>query len=148
MAAPRDSLEILSLFHYAVGALLFMIALVPFALHLVGSAMADPAAVESVRRDGERVSSRFTPGCAAVAIAVGALGGAGIGRTGYDLARRRRYRRCLAAAGLECLFVPAGTFLGAATIWMLLRPEIRSLFPDAPPESGASPSAGPPADPR
>ncbi len=126
----RDSLEILSLFHYAAGALFVMLALVPFALHLVGSAMSDPAADAGVRAEGERVAGAFSTGCVSVALAAGLVGGAIAAWTGRNLARRRRFGVCLVGAGLECLFVPAGTILGAVTLSTLLRPEIRSLFAD------------------
>jgi len=130
MSPTRDSLEILSFFHYAVGALLGMLALVPFALHLVGSAMADPTAEEAVRTEGARVAEAFSTGCVGVAIAAGLVGGAVAVWTGRNLVRRRRYRHCLLGAGIECLFVPAGTILGAVTLSILLKPEVRSLFPD------------------
>lgn len=133
MSRSRDSLEILSFFHYAVGALFVMVALVPFALHLVGSAMADPAAEEGVRRQGEQVAGAFSTGCVGVALAAGMVGGGLAVWTGRNLVRRRHYRHCLVGAGLECLFVPAGTILGAVTITTLLKPEVRSLFSDGAP---------------
>jgi hypothetical protein len=126
----RDALEILSFFHFAVGALFVMIALVPFALHLVGSAMSDPAAEAGVRAEGERVAGAFSTGCVTLALAAGLVGGVIAVWTGRNLARKSGFRACLVGAGLECLFVPAGTILGAVTISTLLRPEIRSLFAD------------------
>ena len=130
MTDSRDSLQILSFFHYAVGALLVMVALVPFALHLVGSAMSDPAAEAGVREQGERFATLFSSGCVAVALAAGLIGGLIAVWTGHNLARRRSFRHCLAGASLECLFVPAGTILGAVTLALLLRPGARSHFPD------------------
>jgi len=130
MTRSRDSLEILSFFHYAVGALAVMVALVPFALHLVGSAMADPAAEEGVRIQGERVAGAFSTGCVGVALAGGLVWGAIAVWTGRNLARRERFRHCLLGAGLLCLFVPPGTILGAVTLSILLKPEVRSSFPD------------------
>jgi hypothetical protein len=131
MAEPRDHLQILAFFHFAVGAMIAMVALVPLALFFAGSELSAPGAEEVVRTEGARVAHLASFGCGLVALAVGLAVGATVAFAGRFLLARRGFRFCLAAAVLACLFVPIGTALGAVTLTLLLRPDIRALFADA-----------------
>ncbi len=131
MADGRDQLDLLAFFHYAVGAMMAMVAVVPLLLAAVGARMAAPGGDATIRGEGARVAAVAPLGCAAALLAVGAASGAVVALAGRHLMRRERYRFCLFAAALVCLFVPIGTFLGAVTLSVLLRPEVRALFADA-----------------
>lgn len=47
---------------------------------------------------------------------------------GRRIAKRTRLTYCQVVAGLECLCVPFGTILGAFTLIVLTRPEMRDSF--------------------
>jgi hypothetical protein len=48
--------------------------------------------------------------------------------TARALGRRNAYTLCLITAGLSCLSIPYGTFLGICTFMVLARPSVRALF--------------------
>lgn len=131
MADRRDHLQILAFFHYAVGAMMAMVAVVPLVLSAVGSQMARPGGDEAIRTQGARVTELASFGCAAALLVVGLLAGGVVAYAGRCLLERRRYRFCLAAAALACLFLPIGTLLGTVTLALLLAPDVRALFADA-----------------
>ncbi|MEI8196444.1 MAG: hypothetical protein WCI73_11085 [Phycisphaerae bacterium] len=47
---------------------------------------------------------------------------------GRCLARRHRHAFCAVVACLECLFIPLGTILGALTLSVLWRPNVKVIF--------------------
>lgn len=59
------------------------------------------------------------------------------------LSARRRWLLVLVTAGLSCALFPMGTVLGAFTFAVLLRPDVRVLFGQAP-GWGYGPPPGPP----
>jgi hypothetical protein len=131
MADRRDQLQLLAFFHYAVGAMMAMVAVVPLVLSAVGAQMASPGGDELIRTQGARVTQVATFGCSAALLVAGLLGGGVVAWAGRCLMERRRHRFCLFAAGLACLFLPIGTVLGAVTLSLLLAPDVRALFADA-----------------
>jgi len=48
--------------------------------------------------------------------------------TARALGRRNAYTFCLITAGLACISIPYGTFLGICTFLVLARPSVRALF--------------------
>ncbi len=129
MADEHEHLQFLSMFFYAVGALAAMLSLVPGLWLFIASTLPQTGeAAPSVLVD------RYGLTAAAAAAALLLLAGFGLGismaRAGYFLARFRRYRYCLAVAWVACLFVPAGTLLGAITIPVLRRGATKGLFVD------------------
>jgi hypothetical protein len=55
--------------------------------------------------------------------------------TARALAQTRSYNFCLVVACLECLLMPYGTVLGVVTIFVLMRPSVKTLFGIGPPEA-------------
>jgi hypothetical protein len=127
MRDASDDLQFLAMFHYAVGAMAGMVALVP-ALHLFVAV--------SLTSEGEPVDQilvrLFGETGAAVAAALLFVAGFALGgllvAAGLGLARRRSYRFCRFASALGALFVPFGTLLAAVTLPVLGRPATRALF--------------------
>ena len=123
----RDDLQLLAMFHYAIGAMAAMVSVVP-ALHLFVATSLTPAGAPVdallVRLWGER-GAAFAAGF--LFVLASALGGLLIA-SGVNLVRRRNYRFCLFAALVGCLFIPFGTLLGVVTVSLLQRPAARALF--------------------
>jgi hypothetical protein len=127
MRIESDDLQFLAMFHYAIGAMAGMVALVP-ALHLFVATSLTP--------EGEPIDQILVRlfGETGAAVAAGlflvltlTLGGLLIA-AGLGLARRRSYRFCRFASALGALFVPFGTLLAAVTLPLLDRPSTRELF--------------------
>lgn len=131
MADGRDQLDILAFFHFAVGTMIAFVAVVPLLLGAVGASMAAPGGDAALRTEGARVTAVASFGCGVAVLALGLAAGAVVAFGGRCLMRRERWRVCVAAAGLACLFVPIGTLLGAVTLAALFRPEVRAAFADA-----------------
>ena len=74
---------------------------------------------------------------AAMFITLGWIMAALLLTTGRFLARRKHHQFCLVMAGIECLFMPFGTFLGVFTILVLVRESVKPLFGVNPPNSAA-----------
>jgi hypothetical protein len=48
--------------------------------------------------------------------------------TGYFIRKRQWHTYCLVMGGIETIFTPFGTVLGAFTIVVLTKPSIKALF--------------------
>jgi hypothetical protein len=136
---PGDVLQVLSFFHYALGAMMAMAALVPALWLLVGREL-EPGAAELVRTEGAVLSGRVTEILLGLAVAVGLLLGAAIAWGGRSMARRRNWPLCMTTAALSCLLFPIGTLLGGITLAFLLKPELRALFRGQTPGSAENPA--------
>jgi hypothetical protein len=126
-----EELSVLAYFHYAMGILIAMVALVPGVFVFAGSSIAaQDAAVGSpvVLTEGAQATAAAMTVIALLVVALGALFGALVVYGGRCLARRRNRRLCLFTSCLVCLFVPLGTLLGVITLSYLSRPAVRSLF--------------------
>lgn len=142
-AAPRETLRLLSIFHYVLAGLAALFSLFPLIHVALGLAM---------------IAGRFPPhgaGPAAPAfigwllVLVGAsfiVAGLGyavlVAVAGRFLARARNWTFCVVMAALSCALFPFGTVLGVLTIVYLAKPEVKELF-EPRPTTFAGP-AGPP----
>jgi len=125
-----EHLHLLSIFHYVVGGLAGLFALIPV-MHLVfGLAMAS-GALDSTD-DVARAIGCFFVVFASLGILLGLGFAACLILAGRSLARRERYTFCLVMAALACMFVPFGTVLGIFTILVLMRDSVKELFGRAP----------------
>jgi hypothetical protein len=123
-----EALDLLAYFHYAVGAMAAMLALVPALYLFVYWTLADPTIEPGLR--AEAVAALRLASLATATIAL--VGGLGLGLVlawaGRCLRERRRWAFCRGAALAGCLFVPFGTILGAVTLASLTRPDVRATF--------------------
>jgi cytochrome b561 len=126
--ASADELSVLSFFHYAMGLLVGMLALVPGVFLWAGRELAPRPGETLVLTQGARATDTVTTLLVALLIAVGMAVGALIGWGGRCLARRRRWRVCVLTSFVACLFVPLGTLLGGITLSYLTRRDVRALF--------------------
>ena len=132
-AEPREEdlrhLQLLSIFHFVVGAIAMLCATFPIihftvGLGLVtgklgggGPAPPPPPAVGWM-------FVLFSGG----AMALGYAFAIGLFVAGWMLRRHKGYVFCLVMAGLACMFQPAGVVLGVFTIIVLIRPSVKALF--------------------
>ena len=127
-ATQADELDVLSYFHYAMGILVGMLALVPGVFLWTGRELAARPGETVVLTEGARATGAVTTLLVALLVAVGIATGALIGWGGRCLARRRRWRVCVLTSSVACLFVPLGTLLGGITLSYLTRRDVRALF--------------------
>ncbi len=125
---PGDDLQILSFFHYAMGVMIAMTALIPATYYAVGVALADPAYDQHVARHAAVLSYSLSLGWTLFLFVGGFLLAGVVAWGGWCMHRRTNYRATRMAAFASCIFVPLGTVLGAASLSTLGRPEVRALF--------------------
>jgi hypothetical protein len=140
MTRDEDQLRLLSIFHYVVGGLAGLFALMPLFHLAFGLFMI--LAPEKLDGRGEAppafIGWMFVI-IAAGFIAVGWVFAAFVLTAGRCLARRRGYRFCLVMAGIECAFMPFGTVLGVFTLIVLVRESVKKLFTANNPAARGSP---------
>jgi hypothetical protein len=134
MARDEEHLQLLAIFHYVVGGLAALFALLPgiylimglfvvFASHaLPGNGQLPPVFL-----------GWLLVFLAGVFITIGLTVAALVLAAGRCLSRRRHYTFCLVMAGIECIFMPFGTVLGVFTIVVLVRESVKPLFGASPP---------------
>jgi hypothetical protein len=128
MNNDAEHLHLLSIFHYVVGGLAALFALLP-ALHLfMGIAMVTGRFDEGSNQMEARFFGWFFIVIASAMIAAGIAFAASMILTGRFLAQRVYYTFCFVVAALECVFVPFGTVLGVFTIVVLQRPAVKKMF--------------------
>jgi hypothetical protein len=125
-----EHLRLLTVFHYVVGGVTALFALLPV-FHLIVGIFVVRSAGTFAAQGGPppAIFGWFFIICAAAIIALGWLLAACMILAGRFLARRRHYLFCLVVAVSECLFLPLGTVLGVFTIIVLLRDSVKRLFP-------------------
>jgi hypothetical protein len=128
MNNDAEHLRLLSIFHYVVGGLAVLFALLP-AMHLfMGIAMVSGRFDEGSNQTEARFFGWFFIVIASAMIAAGFAFAASMILTGRFLAQRVYYTFCFVVAALECVFVPFGTVLGVFTIVVLQRPAVKEMF--------------------
>jgi hypothetical protein len=126
----REHLRLLSIFHYVAGGLAFLVGCLPF-IHLgLGIAMLT-GALDGRNPPPRFVGILFVVIAAAAIVLLWALAG-GMVVLGRSLTSCRHYRFCQVMAGIECLWIPFGTVLGAFTLIVLFRPAVATAFTGRP----------------
>ncbi len=129
MTQDEDHLRLLSVFHYVMGGLAGLFALLPI-FHLVIGVLF-VLAPEKLVGKGEpppALIGWFFIILAGLLIVLGLIFAAFVIIAGHFLARRKHHTFCLVMAGIECLCVPFGTVLGVFTIVVLMRESVKQLF--------------------
>jgi hypothetical protein len=152
MNPVREQLRLLSIFHYVVGGIGYLVSLIP-CIHLAigifflvapeetfqpptptkveqvaGESAGTPIAPVSVAPFPAKLFGLIFTVIASVIILCGFTVSTLIVVAGKRLAALRSHTFCLVVAGIECLFMPFGTVLGIFTILTLFKPEARQLF--------------------
>ena len=129
MTQDEEHLRLLSIFHYVVGGLAGLFALLPV-FHLIFGLffIFAPAKFAGKGDPPTALLGWFFVIIAAVFITIGWAFAASVLAAGRLLARRRHYLFCLVMGGIECIFMPFGTVLGVFTIIVLTREPVKQLF--------------------
>jgi len=134
MTQDENYLNLLSIFHYVVGGIAALFALFPVIHVILGLAFVFAAdEFEGSGPPPPAFIGWIFVVVAGVAIAFGLTISAFILTSGRFLAKRRHYMFCLVMGGVECIFMPLGTVLGAFTIIVLMRESVKKLFENSGP---------------
>jgi hypothetical protein len=122
-------LNLLSIFHYVAGGMLYLFGCVPI-LHLVlGLVFLFAPMHPGKPQDNEAAILGFIFIFFALTFITAAWTLATmIIVTGRKLTKKKSYMFCLVIACVECIFMPCGTVLGVFTIIVLSRPSVKALF--------------------
>jgi hypothetical protein len=135
MDQDQKYLTILSVFHFAVAAMIALISCFPI-IHLVvgismladfGNIPYDPEVPRTAALMFQLMPVFFIV-IASILIVSGWAFAASVALSGLFLYRRGHHTFCLVMAGAECMFTPFGTVLGIFTILLLSKPEVRQFF--------------------
>ena len=133
MAQDEEHLTLLSVFHYVVGAVSGLFALIPIAYLVFGLFFIfSPEKFANRGAPLPGFFGWFFVLFGAVGTAFGLLVAGLIITAGRFLSRRKHRLFCLVVAGLQCAFFPFGTVLGVFTIIVLMRESVKQLFAAAP----------------
>lgn len=125
----EDHLNLLSIFHYVVGGIMFLCSCFPLIYVVLGVAML--VAPESM--DGGK--NPPPPGIGIFFMALGlvfALPGWAlsvcVAISGKFIRQRKRYMFSFAIGAIQCIFMPFGTILGIFTILVLNKGSVKKLY--------------------
>lgn len=131
VSSDRDTLHLLSIFHFVLAGLIALVACIPL-IHLAGGLFMLFGGVAE-QEPGLSVAGGFFTLFAGGIILVGWVIAFLVFRAGRSLDRQENYQQCLIAGAILCLFMPLGTILGVFTLVTLSREEVKRLFEAAPP---------------
>jgi hypothetical protein len=144
MDQDDQHLQLLSMFHYVLGALIALFSLFPLIHVAMGLGMMTgtfPADTPSDFTAMRWVGGIFTVIAGGFILFGLALAACAIA-TGAFLAKRVRYFFCLVVAGVECVFMPFGTVLGVFTLVVLMRDSVKAKFGQPVPPRPPAPAVG------
>lgn len=123
-----QQLNLLSIFHYVVAAMLALVGCFPI-IHLVlGIAIVSGAFPEGQGEPPPQFIGVFFIACASFMILLCWAFAIALCVAARRLKQHVGYYYCLVVAAVACTFIPFGTVLGVFTIIVLMRPTVKSLF--------------------
>jgi len=138
MNQDEDHLRLLSIFHYVVAGLAALVSLFPVLYLVLGLAMVfAPGTLDGRGEPPPAVLGWIFVLFSLLFIFLGWVFAAFVFMAGRFLSRRTHYLFCLVMAGVECVFTPFGTALGIFTIIVLMREEVKAMFPASRPKAAA-----------
>jgi hypothetical protein len=122
-----EHLKLLAIFHYVMGALSFLGAVIGVIYMFAGFFVFRHAAASGPSTPPVEMGWIFAFIGGVIALLSVALGVCLI-IAGRSLTARRNRTFCMVVAGINCLNVPLGTLLGVFTFIVLLRPSVAAQF--------------------
>ncbi|NOY94085.1 MAG: hypothetical protein GXP55_23115 [Deltaproteobacteria bacterium] len=129
MEDDKRHIELLAIFHYAVGAITALMSCVPI-IHLVlGIMLVSGTLGDNGRGHGPpQAFGWLFIAIASVFILSGWTLSICIVVAGRRLAKFNHWTFCLVVAAFECMLMPFGTVLGVFTIILLTKPSVKKRF--------------------
>ena len=127
MNEDLEHLRLLSIFHYALAALIGCVSLIPVFHLLIGLAMAN-GWMDFEHDAPPAFVGWLLAGFAGCFILLGLTYAVCLVIAGRSLAQHRSWIFCMVIAGISCTVMPVGTALGIFTMIVLNRPSVRALF--------------------
>lgn len=121
-------LKLLSIFHYVVGGIAGVFACFPIIHFVVGIGILISSFTSSSQGAPPAIVGLFFTLIAGGIILFGWAFAICIILAGRFISQRKNHMFCMVMAGIECMFTPFGTVLGAFTIITLIRPSVKELF--------------------
>ena len=125
-ASQKDTLHMLSIFHYVIAGLIALVACIPL-IHLTIGLSLTAGAIASSEPAMGMAGVMFTV-IAGIIILVGWGLAAFVFLAGKNLDRQTKYQFCMVGAGVLCIFMPLGTILGVFTLVTLQDDSVKEMF--------------------
>ena len=122
----RDTLHIISIFHYIMAGIIALISCIPLVYLALGVTMTVGGVSENVPFLG--IVGAALSAVIGLVILVGWGLAVLVFLAGKNLDRQTKYQVCLFGAGVLCIFLPIGTILGVFTMVTLQSDSVRELF--------------------
>lgn len=127
-ASQKDTLHMLSIFHYVIAGLIGLVACIPL-IHLTIGLSLTAGAIASSEPAMGMAGVMFTV-IAGIIILIGWGLAAFIFLAGKNLDKQTKYQFCMVGAGVLCIFMPLGTILGVFTLVTLQDDSVKAMFSD------------------
>ncbi len=137
MAEQRDSLRLLSIFHYVFAGITALFACFPVIHFFVGTGIVLASAAGNGGEGPPVIAGIFFMLISGVLILLGWAFAVCVALAGRFISRRKYRIFCLVVGALECVYIPLGTVLGVFTLYFLTKPEVKALFEKSAAESGS-----------
>jgi hypothetical protein len=121
-------LKLLSIFHYVVGGIAGLFACFPIIHFVVGISLLISSFTQPSQEGFPAIIGLLFTLIAGAVILIGWAFAICIILAGRFISKRKNHMFCMVMAGVECVFTPFGTVLGAFTIITLIRPSVKELF--------------------
>ena len=128
VSSDKDTLHLLSIFHFVLAALVALMACIPLIHFTVGLSLIFGGVAEEEPVMG--LMGGFFALIAGLIILVGWGIAYMIFLAGKNLDRQEKYQLCLVAGAVLCIFMPLGTILGIFTLVTLNSDSVKKLFED------------------
>lgn len=124
--SDKDTLHLLSIFHFVLAGLVALVSCIPLIHFTVGLSLILGSVAEEEPALG--VMGGFFALIAGVIILVGWGIAYMIFLAGKNLDKQERYQLCLVTGAVLCVFMPFGTILGIFTLVILNNESVKLLF--------------------
>lgn len=128
VSSDKDTLHLLSIFHFVLAALVALTACIPLIHFTVGLGLIFGGVAEEEPALG--LMGGFFTLIAGIIILLGWGIAYMIFLAGKNLEKQQKYQLCLVAGAVLCIFMPLGTILGVFTLVTLNSDSVKKLFAD------------------
>jgi hypothetical protein len=129
VSSDKDTLHLLSIFHYVLAGLIALVACFPLIHFTIGLSLIFGSVT------AEEPALGLMGGMFAALAGIIILIGWGLALlvflAGKNLDKQKKYQLCMVGAAVLCIFMPLGTILGVFTLVTLSNDSVKSLFEES-----------------